>query len=348
MNLLSLFSNIGVSEAYLKEHGFNVKVANEIEDKRAEIYENIYPETYMIRGNISEKKIKDKLIQKSLEEDVNVIIATPPCQGISRAGKKVRLDKRNFLIKDIIDIFNSVMPDYMLIENVDMYMDALIQDKGNDILTIREFINKSIDKSVYAIDAQVFNAKYFDTPQSRKRMIIRIWKIDKLWSLPEEKPVITLEKAIGDLPSLESGQKSHLTFHYAKKHHPNHIYWLSYTPTGKTAFDNEDPYRPVKEGRLIKGYHSNYKRMRWDKPAQTITMSSGGLSCQCNCHPGRMKQQGIYSDARALTPLELFRVMGLPDNWPLPITLSDNKIRKYIGEGLPPKMLLAFLKKIIG
>lgn len=346
MNLLSLFSNIGVSEAYLQENDFNVKIANEIDKKRAEVYEKIYPATCMIQGSITEKKIKEEIIQKSIEEDINIIIATPPCQGISRAGKKSRLDERNFLIKDIIDVFNAVMPDYMLIENVDRYMDTLIEDKQKNILIIKDFINQSIDTSIYKIHAQVFNAKYFETPQSRKRMILRIWKKDKIWSIPSEKAVITLQDAIGNLPSLEAGQKSDLTFHYAKKHHTNHIYWMSYTPTGKSAFDNESPYRPVKEGRLIKGYHSNYKRMRWDKPAQTITMSSGGLSCQCNCHPGRLNEEGLYSDARALTPLELFRVMGLPDNWSLPTTLSDNKIRKYIGEGLPPKMLLAFLKEI--
>ena len=35
MNVLSLFANIGVAEAYLEEIGFNVLVANEFEERRA-------------------------------------------------------------------------------------------------------------------------------------------------------------------------------------------------------------------------------------------------------------------------------------------------------------------------
>lgn len=42
MNILSLFANIGVAEAYLEEIGFNVVVANELVEKRADLYRKIY------------------------------------------------------------------------------------------------------------------------------------------------------------------------------------------------------------------------------------------------------------------------------------------------------------------
>ena len=40
---LSLFANIGIAEAYLKEIGVDVVVANEFVEKRAELYQKIYP-----------------------------------------------------------------------------------------------------------------------------------------------------------------------------------------------------------------------------------------------------------------------------------------------------------------
>ena len=41
MNVLSLFANIGVAEAFLAEIGVNVVVANEIVPRRAALYSQI-------------------------------------------------------------------------------------------------------------------------------------------------------------------------------------------------------------------------------------------------------------------------------------------------------------------
>ena len=48
--ILSLFSNIGVAEAYLEKDGFDVAVANELIERRATLYSKIYPNTKMICG----------------------------------------------------------------------------------------------------------------------------------------------------------------------------------------------------------------------------------------------------------------------------------------------------------
>ena len=44
MNAISLFANIGVAEAYLKDIDINVVVANELVERRANLYSKIYPE----------------------------------------------------------------------------------------------------------------------------------------------------------------------------------------------------------------------------------------------------------------------------------------------------------------
>ena len=45
MKVLSLFANIGVAEAYLRELGVDVAVANELLERRAKLYAEIYPDT---------------------------------------------------------------------------------------------------------------------------------------------------------------------------------------------------------------------------------------------------------------------------------------------------------------
>jgi DNA (cytosine-5)-methyltransferase 1 len=115
------------------------------------------------------------------------------------------------------------------------------------------------------------------------------------------------------------------------------------TPTGKTAFNNKI-YFPKKDGRRIRGYPTTYKRIEWDKPAPTITMCNGAISSQNNVHPGRLQKNGIYSDARVLSILELMILMGLPKNWNIPSFASDNLVRKIIGEGVPPKLIKILIK----
>lgn len=116
--VLSLFSNIGVAEAYLKEMGIDVVVANEIIERRAILYSKIYPDTHMICGDITNNNIFNKIIQESKDLDVNVIMATPPCQGMSTVGQKLEDDIRNRLICQVIDAVIEINPKYVLIENV--------------------------------------------------------------------------------------------------------------------------------------------------------------------------------------------------------------------------------------
>ena len=52
MTGLSLFANIGIAEAYLNKLGFDIVVANELDPRRAAIYQSIYPATNMICGDI--------------------------------------------------------------------------------------------------------------------------------------------------------------------------------------------------------------------------------------------------------------------------------------------------------
>ena len=115
---LSLFANVGVAETYLSQLGIEIVVANELEPKRAEFYSHLYPNTNMIVGDITSKAIKEKIINEAKKQKVDLIMATPPCQGMSTVGKKDKNDVRNTLIKHAVDIIKEVKPDYVFLENV--------------------------------------------------------------------------------------------------------------------------------------------------------------------------------------------------------------------------------------
>ena len=98
INALSLFSNVGIAETFFSDLGINVKVANELLEERARFYSHLYPNTNMIVGDITDENIFERVITEAKKENVEFVIATPPCQGMSCAGKKDPYDPRNFLI----------------------------------------------------------------------------------------------------------------------------------------------------------------------------------------------------------------------------------------------------------
>ena len=334
---ISLFANVGISETYLASQNIHIVAANELLPERAKFYQHLHQHSQMICGDIADEKIFRQLVAKFHSEKCSFLIATPPCQGMSIAGKMNKDDPRNKLIINVIDFIKETEPENIIIENVANILNFAITYQEKPIKIV-DFIKEQLIPLKYFINYAVLDASDYDTPQYRKRAIFLISK-HKMWHFPAKKPKITVLDAIGDLPSLESGQDSSIKYHFAKTHNQQHILWMQHTPTGKTALENE-VFFPQKNNRKIKGFATTYKRIKWHEPAPTITMCNGAISSQNNVHPGRQINENQYSDARVLSILELLRLTGLPDDWNIPNWASDNLIRQVLGESFPPKFCL--------
>jgi len=338
MNGISLFANVGIGETFLEEVGINIVVANELLEKRGKFYQHLYPNSNMIIGDITNEYIFDKVLSLAIEKDCQFLIATPPCQGMSVAGKMKENDPRNQLIIQVVKAIHRLKPEYIIIENVQRMPETFII-VNDETIKIKDYLQRELKE--YFINSQNVDFADYGVPQHRKRSILLLSK-NKVWEFPKKEKQITVREVIGHLPSLESGEISNIPLHFAKKHNVNHILWLKNTPTGKTAFENKI-YYPQKDGRKIKGFSTTYKRISWDKPAPTITMSNGAISSQNNVHCGRLKEDGTYSDSRVLTLLEILLLTTLPTDWNIPKWANENFIRQVIGEAVPP----LFFKRVV-
>ena len=337
MNGVSLFANVGIAETYIKNHNINIVVANELLEKRVAFYRENHKKCNIIQGDITNKLVFNKVLNEAKKQHCTFLLATPPCQGMSVAGKMKDDDPRNSLIKYVIEFIKALEPTHILIENVQGILKTSILLDGIKTQVI-DYINNELKPLNYFINPILVNTADYGTPQSRKRAIFLISKFSK-WELPKKEKKITVKEAISHLPSLESEKSSKIQYHYAKKHNDRHISFLKYTPTGKTALHNERHYPRKEDGTRIKGYSTTYKRIEWNKPAPTITMANGSVSSQNNVHPGTLQEDGTYSDARVLSLKEIFILTGLPNNWHPPKWASENLIRQVIGEGVPPKLI---------
>ena len=376
MKAISLFANIGVAEAYLDEIGVEVVLANELLERRAQLYKKIYPNTEMIVGDITNSVIFDQLIEKSLSYGIEAVMATPPCQGMSTAGQLNKDDNRNELILPVIDFIHKVQPKYVFLENVPNFLTTSINFNGESKLII-EIIRENFDKE-YFIEENIINTMDYGVAQSRERAIIlmsRKKKGIKKWTLPnKDNQLCTLEDAIGHLPIVDPFIKDisyeellemfpdyernkELAREFSKWHIPpvhvkRQVEAMMYTPTGASAFNNEVYYPKKQNGDRVKGYKNTYKRQRWDRPAYTVTMDNRKISSQENVHPGRFLKtdsngDAIYSNPRALTLYEIMIIMSLPLDWNLPDNASEAFVRSIIGEGIPPLFVKKTFEKIM-
>lgn len=346
---ISVFSSAGIGELLLKNTNVEVVAANELLPKRAECYSHFYPNTDMYCGDITLEETQDYMVSSAQKSGAKMLIATPPCQGLSTLGKNKKQihyekDKRNYLILSALNIIDRCDFDYVLIENVPTFLEMYFPYE-NDYFKLEEILNKKYS-SKYNIEARVLNAKDYGICQSRPRAIIKMYKPDKKWSWPSEENEITLREAIGYLPSLESGESSDIPWHFAKKHNERAVLALKHTPTGKSAIANEVYYPKKEDGTRIKGFHNTFKRMDWDQPCPTRTTFSGSMSSHNNVHPGRLLPDGTYSDARVLTLLETFIVSSIPEDIDFPKDSTDTFIRTVIGESIPPKLMMKVIEKI--
>ncbi|MBM6533053.1 DNA cytosine methyltransferase [Streptococcus dysgalactiae subsp. equisimilis] len=369
IKVCSMFSNIGVAEAYLEKIGFDVVVANELEERRAKLYSSIYPRTEMIVGDITNQDVFDMFVEKSKSKNVDVLMATPPCQGMSTAGRQQIDDDRNMLILPVIDAVELINPKYVFIENVPMFLKTSIFVEGENKLII-DFLQEKLSEK-YRFSISSIDVSDFGVPQSRERAIILLTRIDLdlIWEIPTpDGKKVTLRDAIGHLPDLdpfikdlnEEERNKIFPFFFEKRakalkiskwHEPPHhifrqVEVMQHTASGETAFDNEVFYPRKADGTAVKGYRNTYKRQSWDRPAYTVTMDNRKISSQNNVHPGRKittkNGENIYSDARTLTLYEIMLIMTIPENWNIPDNAPEAFVRRIIGEGIPP----LFVKKV--
>lgn len=369
VNALSLFANVGIAETYLNEVGVNVVVANELLADRARFYSHIYPECHMIIGDIKDASIKEQIVSLSQKNNVEFVIATPPCQGMSKAGHKDNDDIRNILILHAIELIKKLNPKYVLIENVVQQLKTEIVYNGKKML-IPDIVKLELGDLYNINDDHILDTEKFGVPQKRRRALFLLVRKDLgfTWNIPNlNERIVTLRDAIGTLPSLDppiadcnnineifpsyerkkaAGLKVS-KWHYARPHVWRNIECMLHTPTGCSARKNPVFYPKNKHGKLVGGSIQAYTRMEWDQPAPTVTTYNHTISSFRNVHPGTYDEKtGLYSDPRVLTIFELMRVTTLPDDWNIPEWASELLIRQVIGEGIPPLAIKKVVREL--
>lgn len=330
-----------------------------------------------ICGDITQKDIQSKLfdevdfwkVNENLDR-VDVVIATPPCQGMSVANHKKREDEivRNSLVVESIKIVQKLNPKFFVFENVPAFMKTICTDIDGNEKPISEAIEYNLGNN-YSYVSRVINFKNYGACSSRQRTVVigvsndYAEEVSPYELYPDYVLEPTLRDVIGDLKPLYSiGEIDPKDIYHSFRKYPEHMRnWIHDLKEGESAFDNEDDKKKphqIKDGKFVLNKRKNadkYTRQYWDKVGPCIHTRNDQLASQNTIHP---------SDDRVFSVRELMRMMTVPDDFKWvekdeeslnDMSLSEKeaflkkeeiKIRQSLGEAVPTTIFKSIAHKI--
>lgn len=378
LTYISLFSCAGVGCYGFKKAGFECIATNELIERRLNVQKFNHKckfDTGYIYDDITTDETKKKIDieikrwEKMGNDKVDVLIATPPCQGMSVANHKKADNEivRNSLVVESIHIIKNINPRFFIFENVAAFMKTGCTAPDGTIKDIGDVIYEELE-SDYIITNRILNFKNYGANSSRTRtVVIGLHKslsefVSPIELYPTFVEEVTLRSVIGDMEPLKWGQISSNDFYHAFRTYPEEMRaWIHDLKEGESAFDNEDetkrPHKVV-NGMIVPNIQKNgdkYTRQYWDKVAPCIHTRNDQLASQNTVHP---------VEDRVFSIRELMRLMTIPDDFKwieTPIesvnAISDIekrqllkkeeiKIRQSIGEAVPTQIFYRIAQNI--
>lgn len=378
LTYVTLFSSAGVGCYGFKMEGFKCVATNELLTKRMDIQKNNniceYESGYIV-GDLATDNVKNKIYEevnlwaKKGNDRIDVLFATPPCQGISVINhKKNEQDiNRNSLVVESIDVVKKIKPRIFIFENVMAFQKTLCISPDERIIPIGNYIKEALGED-YIITGTIKNLMNYGSNSSRTRSVVI--GIDKSFKnnltpldiFPDYESEKTLRDVICNFPALSWGEINEQDFYHAFRTYDTRMLpWISDLKEGQSAFDNQDPKkRPhrIINGKVVENVKKNrdkYTRQRWDRFIHCVHTRNDQLAAQNTIHP---EQDRVYSIR------ELMAMMSIPKSFKwVNKDLSDlNKlsdeekksiyksheltIRACVGEAVPTGFISNIAKKI--
>jgi len=303
LTYISLFSSAGVGCFGFKQQNFHCIATNEYLEKRIKIqqYNNKCKfDSGYIQGDLSSSEVQNRIYAEleNYNKDLDVLIATPPCQGMSVANHKKKDEKgRNSLVVESINIVSKIEPKLFIFENVRAFLKTICTD--ND--TVDKPIGEAIEINLggkYNILSKIINFKEYGSQSSRTRTIVigvrkDLVNISPYSLLPKKQNAKDLKSLIGDLPSLETMGEidEDDIYHSYRSFDKKMLPWIENIKEGESAFDNTEEFRiphQIKDGKVVFNKNKNgdkYSRWYWDKVAPCIHTRNDILASQSTIHP---------------------------------------------------------------
>lgn len=319
IHAVDLFSGVGGLTKGLTQAGIKVKAGFDIDESCRYAYETNNRGAEFTAADIRDISFAD--IAPHYEgADIKVLVGCAPCQPFSAYTRKTSTSNTSdcSLIGEFARLIEEGEPDIVSMENVV----GLRQHSA-----FEDFI-RTLAALDYEYQYGVLSCADYGVPQTRKRLVLVASKLGDI-SLP---PPSSQRKSVADfiknLPSLEDGETD-------PKDHMHTT--LRLTDKNKRRIKQSQPGGSWKdwEKDIVSKCHSkahypaSYGRMKWDKPAPTITTQFCYYSTGRFGHPEQDRTISLREGALLQTFPKHYRFYS--QSRPLPVHL----LAKHIGNAVP-------------
>lgn len=347
--VIDLFSGAGGLSYGLKNLGFDIRAAVEIDTQAINTYEKNIGKV-VINKDIREIKGDQLMSFAELKKgEIFLMVGCPPCQGFSSVGPRNEKDIRNQLVFEFVRLIKETEPWFIIMENVP----GMSRGIGKKIF---EEVKKELGNSYVLHDAILDSANY-GVPQHRKRLVMhgvlknvaeKYLGSDFQLGLPQIthsdaeniKNGIRKWETVGvikDLPPIKAGESlGKVPNHIARSLSEINLKRIRNTPHngGSRSHWPDDLVLKCHKGKAV--YSDVYGRMSYDYPSPTIT---------AGCLTYSKGRYGHPTQDRAISAREAARLQTFPDSFIFSGKLDS--VSKQIGNAVPPKLAEASGKYIL-
>lgn len=330
LQAIDLFSGCGGLSLGLKEAGFVVTAAVEIDRKAQETYRLNHPKVRLYSQDIRELDPADVLREANMKPgELDLLAGCPPCQGFSRLRTKNQRtsvkDERNNLVADFLRFVEVMKPKTIMLENVP----ALAKD--NRFLKMR----RELHALGYETEVHILDAADYAVPQRRKRLIMLASNVHTPLIADKASVRITVREALDGLGSPKS---THDALHALGENRSKEVRELiALIPkNGGSRTDLPEKYQ-LECHKRSNGFRDVYGRMSWDQVAPTITSGCHNPSKGRFLHP---------SQNRTITLREAAILQGFPREYRFKVDHGKESIALMIGNALPPPFITAHARAL--
>jgi len=317
---IDLFCGCGGLSFGLRQAGFDVVAALDVDPLATATYEINHTRTKLIKDDV--KKVKPTALMKELgmvAGELDLLAGCPPCQGFSALrtynGNRFIDEPMNDLIFEFLRFVRVFRPKLIMMENVP----GLFKDSRLEIFCA------DLDKLKYQYKVDVLDASRFGVPQRRRRMILLASKIGEVNFSPEIIRTKTVKDAIGKMSI--PGEGNDPLHDYKVRRSKEILCLIQKIPKdggSRSALSDEDRLECHKN---FNGFNDVYGRMAWSKPAPTMT---GGC---INPSKGRFLHP---QQDRAITLREAATLQGFPSKYKFSMERGKYPTAQMIGNAFPP------------
>ncbi len=327
--VVDLFCGCGGVTEGLKRRNFRVVAAIDKDEVACKTYQINHPRTHLYPLDIKQVNPANIRQDDLNGKDLDLLVVCAPCQPFSSQNRTHKVDKRSDLIFQAVRFAKVLRPSVIFFENVP----GLATKKYKNIL---DKLREELYELCYQLSTPIsVDAADYGVPQRRKRCILLAILGTEAPQLPGPKtPVgerMTVRKAIGEMPSLKSGERDpNDSLHYASSHLPIALERLKYIEKDGGSRFSLPPHLVLECHKEHDGHGDVYGRMWWDEVAPTLTTGCTDITRGRFSHP---------EDDRAITLREAAILQSFPRSYRFVGTKSQ--ITMQIGNAVPVELVRA-------